>query len=46
MMRTNLELPKGDLESMHPMLKNVGEENNKAISQLWKELYVKGHLGD
>lgn len=33
-MRTSLKLPKGDLESMHAVLKCVGMPNNKVISQL------------
>jgi hypothetical protein len=43
-MRTNSKLPKGDLESMHPLLKHVGGEQ-KGISQLQEVLCIEGHLG-
>lgn len=37
-MRTNLNVPMGDLKNMHLMVKCVGRLNNKAVSQLQKAL--------
>ena len=42
--RSNLELPERDPNSVHPMLEGILGSNNKSISDLQKVLNVEGHL--
>lgn len=43
-LRSHKKLPKQNPKSMHPIFKCIWELNNKAIPQLHKMFYIKGHL--